>query len=144
MKRDRCILLAEDDENDVVFIQRAFRHAEISNPVQIVPDGQAAIEYLSGSGDFSDRGRYPMPCLLLLDLKMPRKTGLEVLEWARTQPTLRSLPIIILSSSVHSSDIEAAYQNGANAFVTKPSGAPERTELVRMIKGFWLTFNQLP
>lgn len=144
MKRERCILMAEDDENDVVFIQRAFKQAEIHNPLQIVQDGQAAIDYLSGSGSFSDRGQYPLPGLLLLDLKMPHKTGLEVLKWVRTQPALQAIPIIVLSSSVHASDIEAAYQNGANAFVTKPSGAPERTELARMIKGFWLNLNQLP
>lgn len=144
MKRERCVLMAEDDENDVVFIQRAFKQAEIHNLLQVVQDGQAAIDYLSGSGSFADRSQYPLPSLLLLDLKMPHKTGMEVLEWVRTQPALQALPVIILSSSVHSSDVEAAYRNGANAFVTKPSGAPERTELARMIKGFWLNFNQLP
>jgi CheY-like chemotaxis protein len=136
--------MAEDDENDVAFLQRAFRQADVHNPLQVVQDGQAAIDYLKGSGHFSDRGQYPLPCLLLLDLKMPRKTGMEVLEWMRTQPELQSLPVIVLSSSVHSSDIESAYQNGANAFVTKPSGSPERMELAKMIRGFWLTFNQLP
>jgi CheY-like chemotaxis protein len=144
MNRDRCVLMADDDENDVAFLQRAFRQAEVRNPLQVVPDGQAAVDYLSGAGKFADRNQYPLPCLILLDLKMPRKTGLEVLEWLQTQPTFRTYPVIVLSSSVYPSDIEGAYQKGANAFVTKPSGAPERTELVRMINGFWLNFNQLP
>jgi CheY-like chemotaxis protein len=144
MNKERCVLMAEDDENDIAFLQRAFKQAEIHNALQVVQDGQAAIDYLSGAGTFSDRGRYPLPGLLLLDLKMPRKTGMEVLEWIRARETLRSLPIIVFSSSVYPADIETAYRKGANAFVTKPSGAPERTELARMIKGFWLTFNQLP
>lgn len=144
MKKASCVLLAEDDENDVAFLKRAFAQADIVHSLHVVPDGQAAVDYLSGSGSFSDRHQFPLPGLLLLDLKMPHKTGMEVLEWIRTQRNLRSLPVIMFSSSVHPAEIEAAYQRGANAFVTKPSGSPERTELARMIKGFWLTFNQLP
>ena len=144
MKKDRCVLMAEDDENDIVFLQRAFRQAEVPNSLQVVQDGQDVIDYLSGAGSFSNRSLYPLPGLLLLDLKMPRKTGLQVLEWIRDQEALRVLPIIVFSSSVHSSDIETAYRKGANAFVTKPSGAPERTRLVHVIKEFWLTMNQLP
>jgi CheY-like chemotaxis protein len=144
MKRERLVLMAEDDENDVAFLKRAFAQAEIHNPLHVAPDGQAAIDYLSGAGAFSDRNKFPLPGLLLLDLKMPRKTGLEVLEWVRAQETLRSLPVIIFSSSVNPSEIEIAYQKGTNAFVSKPPGSPERIELAKMIKGFWLTFNQLP
>ncbi len=142
MKSDRIILMAEDDENDVVFLQRAFAQAQISNPLQVVEDGQAAIDYLSGTGKYSDRTLYPLPGLVILDLKMPRKTGLEVLQWVRSQEKLRGLAIIMFTSSVHPAEIDTAYRMGANAFVTKPSGAPERTELAKMIKGFWLTFNE--
>jgi len=144
MKKDRSVLLAEDDENDVSFLKRAFGHAEITNPLHVASDGQVAIDYLSGAGEFSDRNAYPLPGLLLLDLKMPRKTGMDVLRWIRSQANLRSLPVIMLTSSVHPQEIAAAYETGANAFVTKPSGTPERTELARLIKGFWLSFNQLP
>ena len=142
MKKNHCILVAEDDENDITFLQRAFARAEISNPLYFVPDGQAAIDYLSGTGTYSDRTQYPLPGLLLLDLKMPRKTGMDVLKWLRSQEALRCLPAIMFSSSTHPAEIENAYRNGANAFVTKPSGMPERIELARMIKGFWLTFNE--
>jgi CheY-like chemotaxis protein len=144
MKKECCILVAEDDENDVTFLQRAFAKAEIRNPLYFVPDGQTAIDYLSGAGTYSDRIQYPLPGLLILDLKMPHKTGMDVLKWLRSRETLRCLPAIMLSSSTHPAEIEAAYRNGANAFVTKPSGIPERAELARMIKGFWLTFNEFP
>ncbi len=144
MRRGRAILLADDDENDVMFLQRAFAQAEIANPLQVVHDGQAAIDYLAGIDGFADRTQFPLPCLVLLDLKMPKKTGMEALQWMRGQPNYRSIPVIMFSSSVHPAEIETAYQSGANAFVTKPSGAPERTELARLIKGFWLHFNQVP
>ncbi len=83
MRNGSTILLAEDDENDVTFLRRAFKQAEIVNPLQVVPDGQSAIDYLVGAGEFSDRGQFPLPGLVLLDLKMPRKTGTETLQRIR-------------------------------------------------------------
>jgi CheY-like chemotaxis protein len=136
-----CILLAEDDENDVLFLQRAFRQAEIANSLQVAPNGQVAIDYLAGAGIYADRVQYPMPCLAMLDLKMPRKNGMETLEWIRGREDLRVLPVIMFSSSVHPEEIDMAYRLGANAFRTKPSGAPERLELAKKIKQFWLTTN---
>jgi CheY-like chemotaxis protein len=144
MNNTRCILLAEDDENDVIFLRRAFAKAEITNPLHVAPDGQVAIDYLAGTGPYADRDAYPLPGLLMLDLKMPRKTGMDVLLWLRAEQRNWSVPVIMFSSSVHPAEIRAAYEAGANAFVTKPSGSPERMELARMIKGFWLEFNQLP
>ena len=142
MSKERCILLAEDDENDVLFLQRAFRQAEITHPLQVTRDGQEAIDYLSGVEPWADREKFPLPVLMLVDLKMPRKNGMEVVEWIRQQTRFRSLPVIIFSSSVHPAEIEQAYKLGANAFVTKPSGSPERLEFARTVKGFWLKFNQ--
>lgn len=138
------ILLVEDDENDVFFLKRAFKEAEILNPLRVARDGQEAIDYLAGIGEFADRTRYPLPCLMILDLKMPNKTGLEVLHWLREQPILRSIPVILFSSSAHRYDIERAYRLGANAFVVKPSSSEDRTDLARLIKGFWLRFNEPP
>jgi CheY-like chemotaxis protein len=140
----RHVLLAEDDENDAIFIQRAFKQADVTNVLHIVQDGQMVIDYLSGNGPFSDRGQHPMPSLLMLDLKMPRKTGMEALCWIREQEGFQCLPVIMLSSSVHPLEIAEAYKKRANAFITKPSGTPERAEMARLIKGFWLNFNQLP
>ena len=144
MKSGKPVLVAEDDENDVFFLQRAFQQAKIENPMHVVRDGQEAIEYLSGAGDFSDRKTHPLPRLLILDLKMPRRTGLEVLAWLHEQPELHCLPVIVLSSSAQARDIEKAYDLGANAFVVKPAGVEKRVELARLIGAFWLELNEEP
>jgi CheY-like chemotaxis protein len=137
-----CLLVAEDDANDVFFLKKAFQQAEIQNPLHFVHDGQEAIDYLAGIGKFCDRDQYPLPSLLILDLKMPRKTGMEVLKWLGEQPELRRLPVVVFTSSAHQKDVERAYDLGANAFVVKPSTNSRRIELARVIKGFWLEFNE--
>jgi CheY-like chemotaxis protein len=141
---ESSVLFVDDDENDIFFLKRAFKDAGISNPLIVAHDGQEAIDYLSGLGAFSDRREYPLPCFLILDLKMPRKTGMDVLQWLRAEPVFRCLPVMILSSSAHRYDVERAYRLGANSFVVKPASVDKRTELARHIKGFWLNFNQPP
>jgi CheY-like chemotaxis protein len=138
------ILVAEDDENDVLLLERAFKEAAIANPVRFVRDGQEAITYLEAVCRSVERGEPRAPGLLLLDLKMPRRTGMDVLRWLHEQPILRCLPVIVFSSSANQSDVERAYLLGANAFVTKPSSVEQRAALARFIKGFWLEFNQPP
>ena len=144
MKILRSVLLAEDEPNDIFLLQHAFEQAEVLNPLHTVNDGQEAIDYLSGSGNFADRAQFPIPSLVILDVKMPRKSGIEVLAWLRQQKGLGCLPVLILSSSAHPDDVEKAYQLGANAFVVKPPGVAQRTELAKMLKGFWLSMNELP
>jgi CheY-like chemotaxis protein len=144
MKNQRCILLAEDDPNDVLLLQLAFQEAGLHNPLYVVGDGQEAIDYLSGTEKFSDRSQFPVPDLLILDLKMPRKTGIDVLHWMAKDEAVRCLPTLMLSSSTHPGDIEKAYRLGVNAFVVKSPGTMQRTELARIIKQFWLTLNELP
>jgi CheY-like chemotaxis protein len=144
MSSSATLLIAEDDDNDLFFLQRAFDTAEVKNPLQIVRDGQEAIEYLSGAGSFADRIKFPLPHLFLLDLKMPRKTGMEVLEWLSEQPELRCLPVVVFSSSANRRDIERAYELGANAFVVKPSSMIERAELAKAMGLFWLESNEPP
>jgi CheY-like chemotaxis protein len=144
VKSGYSFLVAEDDENDVFFLQRAFQQAKVENPLNVVRDGQEAIEYLSGEGKFSDRTLYPLPHLLILDIKMPRKTGLDVLDWLREQPELRCVPVVVLSSSAHRTDIERAYELGANAFVVKPASLERRVELAKLIGAFWVGFNEGP
>ncbi len=134
------ILLAEDDETDVFLLQRAFRQAQVLNPLHIVPDGFEAIERLSRS---KSRPEDQTPGLVILDLKMPRQNGLEVLQWMREQPVIRSIPVLILSSSVNQRDFEAAYELGANGFLTKPPSLEERKELAQFIKD-WLRLIQAP
>ena|ERR1051325_3497436 len=138
------LLIAEDDENDVFFLRHAFGQAEITNPLHVARDGQEAIEYLAGEGKYSDRAQHPKPCLLILDLKMPRRNGVDVLKWKREQPQLDCLPVIVLSSSADQDDIELAYALGANAYVVKPGSIKKRTGLAMGIKTFWLEFNAPP
>jgi len=133
----------EDDPNDVFFLQHAMKKAGVANPIQVAIDGQQAIDYLKGAGKFADRELFPLPCLVLLDLKLPHVMGLEVLKWIRSQP-LEHLVVIILSASGEAVDIATAYRLGVNAFLTKPSEASELESLVIAIRDFWLMRNVLP
>jgi len=110
------ILYAEDDENDAFLANRAFEKAEILNPLVVVSDGKAAIEYLAGTGQYANRTEYPLPCLILLDLKLPRVSGLEVLKWIRSQPSVCTLPVLMLTSSNQDGDVHRAYILGAKKF----------------------------
>jgi len=135
------ILYAEDEENDAFFLKRAFAQAGITHPLVVVSDGQQVMDYCSGSGPFGNRLEYPLPCLMLLDLNMPRKTGMEVLKWIREEPAVRTLPVIVLSSSLQDSDIHRAYVVGANAYLTKPSQPEELIVMAKAIQDFWLNQN---
>lgn len=139
----KTILQVEDDPNDVFLFQHAMKKAGMTNPIQVASDGQEAIDYLQGTGKFADREKYPFPCLILLDLKLPYVMGLEVLKWIRTQPGT-ALTVLILTASGEEADVESAYRLGANAFLTKPSEASKLHDLVKAIKDFWLTHNVLP
>jgi len=133
------ILLAEDDENDVWLVKRALNSGDIRNPVQVVRDGQEAIAYLCGDNEFADRQRYPIPQLALLDINMPKLTGLDVLEWIRAQAHdgLRRLPVIIMSSSNLQRDIDRAYDLGVNAYLVKPAAMDKLVETMRATTEFW-------
>lgn len=140
MNQSASILLVEDDEADVLLLRRAFKDADIQNPLQVARDGQEAIDFLARPWlPPGDR----LPALVLLDLKMPRRTGAEVLAWMRDKPVLCTVPVIIFSSSANRNDIEQAYCLGANAFMVKPPSLGERLELARFLKQ-WLRLNQPP
>jgi two-component system response regulator len=119
------------------------RKVGVANPIQVARDGQQAIDYLSGAGKFADRKEFPLPCLLLLDLKLPYVMGLEVLKWIREQAG-PVMPVLVLTASAQNADIVAAYGLGANGFLTKPSEAGKLEDMVRAIQAFWLTYNTLP
>ncbi len=127
------IMQVEDDPHDVLFLRRAFQSAGITNELVVAQDGQEAVDYLSGVGEFGNRDRHPLPCLIILDLKMPRLTGLEVLEWLRKQPDLACLPVIMFSSSAQENDVERACHLGANSVVVKPQGIREREDCARAV-----------
>ena len=144
MREHAVILLAEDREDDVVLIRRAFEKAKIPNPLYIVRDGEEAIWYLKGEGKFANRAEYPLPDLLLLDLKMPRVDGFEVLSWIRQEPGLTPLRILVLTSSDEIYDVNRAYQLGANSFLVKPHDFDDFTQLSVIIKDFWLQRSKAP
>jgi len=145
MIHKHTVLLVEDDPNDILLIQRAFRKAKLTNiNMQVIQDGDAAIDYLDGAGDYTDRDRYPFPVLILLDLKLPRRSGLEVLGWLRQQPELRRLPVIILTSSQENTDVNRAYDLGANSYLVKPLGLNALVEVVTTINMYWLLLNESP
>jgi CheY-like chemotaxis protein len=145
MKPDgQAILLVEDDSNDVFFIKYAFESAGITNPVIVVEDGLKAVRYLAGEGTYADRVHYPLPCLVLLDLKLPGKTGLDVLRWIQNRAELRRLPVVVLTSSSNTADVDEAYALGARSFLVKPFSVEERLKLARAIKSFWFEWSQFP
>lgn len=145
MIHKHTVLLVEDDPNDILLIQRAFRKANLTNiSMQVIQDGDAAIDYLDGAGDYTDRDRYPFPVLILLDLKLPRRSGLEVLGWLRQQPELRRLPVIILTSSQENTDVNRAYDLGANSYLVKPLGLNALVDVVTTINMYWLLLNESP
>jgi len=132
------ILLAEDDRNDAELFTHALRRNDAPARVEIVSDGEELINYVRGKGKYTDRKVHPFPSLILLDLKMPRLTGLEVLEWLRNQPECGKLPIIMMSGSGLEQDIDRAYNLGVNTYFTKPARLEHLTELVRVMVDYWL------
>jgi CheY-like chemotaxis protein len=141
MRRDGTILLVEDNPDDVFFMQRACKSAQIENRLQVAIDGQEAIDYLAGAGNFADRAKFPFPCLVLLDLKLPRKTGHEVLGWARQQKDFVTLVIIALTTSREPKDIYEAYRLGVNAYLVKPTSPALLAESMRAVREFWIGQN---
>jgi CheY-like chemotaxis protein len=138
------ILLVEDDTNDILFIERAFRQAQLNSPINIVRNGDEAVAYLSGEGQYANRENYPLPLLILLDLKLPRRSGLEVLEWLREQPIIKRIPVVILTSSKESIDVNRAYEIGVNSYLIKPVKFEALIKMMETINLFWLQLNQYP
>ena len=131
------ILVAEDDASDLWLVTQALQATEFPTRLEVSRDGDEAINYLLGREEFGDRERHPVPNLLLLDLKMPRVNGMDVLRWVRRSVDYCCLPVVMLSGSVVQEDIDQAYRNGANAFFTKPSGFHALKHLMHHIVGFW-------
>ena len=140
MSTNPVILLVEDNEDDIFLMKRSLKSAGITNPLCVVEDGQRAIDYLGGVGEFADRNKHPRPSVVFLDLKLPLKSGREVLAWIREQ-RIENLVVLVLTSSSEPSDIREAYRLGANSYVVKPPTAAELLELARAFKSYWLEFN---
>ncbi|MBE9001397.1 response regulator [Nostoc sp. LEGE 12447] len=138
------ILLVEDNPKDILLIQRAFRKAGIINPLQVVNDGDAAVLYLSGEKPYSERSHYPLPVLVLLDLKLPRRSGAEVLMWLRQQPILKRMPVVVLTSSREYGDVNHLYDLGVNAYMVKPVAFNNLVEIIDILNRHWIVFNEKP
>lgn len=138
------ILLAEDDPDDVLLTNIALRKARLANPLQVVRDGEEAIAYLSGEGQFSDRHRFPLPILLLLDLNMPKLNGFQVLEWLRKHPELSRLPVAVMTSSDHDPYVTRAFELGADSYLMKPPDAEALLALVQRLHAYWLIVQEGP
>lgn len=137
------ILLVEDNEDDAFFMQQAVKDAEIPNPIVHVEDGQQAIDYLAGTDRFADRSKHPLPLVVFLDLKLPMRTGHQVLQWIRAQPEFEKLVVIVLTSSSEPVDLNRSYQLGANSFVVKPPTSAQLVELAEAFKLWWLRQNRV-
>lgn len=138
------ILHVEDDDDDFFFVQRAAKTIGLTCKITRACDGQEALDYLSGEGSFSNRKEFPIPSLVLLDMKLPRMMGMEVLRWIRANPELRSLVVIVFSSSPVTNDVDNAYDLGVNSFLVKPSGMDKFEHVLRLIRDYWLKVSELP
>ena len=135
------LLVAEDSADDALLLERALRLSKSSFRMIRVANGDDCIAYIEGTGNYSDRSLFPSPKVVLLDLKMPRKDGFEVLQWRQQIPAAAGIPVVVFSSSGLSADIARAYRLGANSYVIKPI-SPERLELmVKSLHGWWDVFN---
>ena len=138
------ILHVEDDSNDALLFQHACRKAGMDVNLQVAADGEEALAYLKGADQFNNRETHPLPNLVVLDLKLPRVNGFDVLAWLRNEQKLRRLPVIVLTSSSHQSDVTRAYDLGANSFLVKPLAFEALVDLAKGINQYWLSLNQGP
>jgi CheY-like chemotaxis protein len=132
------VLYAEDEESDAFLFQRAFQKVNVSHPLVVVKDGQEAVNYLSARKHHSDRHDHPVPALIILDLKMPRMTGFDVLGWISGRPELKEIPVIVLSSSSAEADIRKAREMGARDYLVKPHHLAEYMTIVQALHARWL------
>jgi CheY-like chemotaxis protein len=138
------ILLVEDNRMDVELTLDAFREARLLNPIHVSPTGEDALDYLFGRGKYTNRNTYPLPNLVLLDLKLPGISGFDVLRQVKAAPLLKRLPVVILTSSKEEGDRALSYDIGANSYLVKPVSFEGFLSVVRQIEGYWLSLNVAP
>ena len=138
------ILIADDDTQDAMLMRMAARRAGLALRLESVGDGEQAIDYLLGRHRYADRQSHPFPSMMLLDLKMPRLSGFDVLDFVRREPDLRRLPVVIFSSSDDPKDIQRAYDAGANSYLCKPHSNDDLSALLKALEDYWCKFNRFP
>ena len=139
---NRAILLVKNNEDDVFLMQRALKGAEITNPLSVVEDGQQAIDYLGGDGKYADRATYPLPAVVFLDLKLPYKSGHEVLSWIRERKNFAAMVVVVLTSSNEPRDVRKSYELGGNSYIVKPPTPAQLLEMAKAFKWYWLEYNK--
>lgn len=138
------ILLVEDNEDDIELTRMAFRESKVANRVDVVRDGEEALDYLFCRGDHAHRKDDPLPAVVLLDLRLPKMDGLDVLEKLRNDRTTRYLPVVVLTSSREQDDLIGSYDRGANSFIRKPVEFEKFSKAVRELELYWLVLNEAP
>jgi len=138
------ILLVEDNPDHAELVMRNMENFQVANKIFHVEDGEAALEYLRGRGRYTDRGRYPMPHLVLLDLRLPKVDGLQVLKEVKEDNNLRAVPVVILTTSDAERDMAMAYECHANSYLTKPVAFADFSQLLRDLGFYWLAWNRRP
>lgn len=138
------VLLVEDDPDDAFLLEDACRRLGHEGMLRVARDGEEAMAYLLGQGDHADRLRFPLPRVILLDMKLPRMTGLEVLEWRRDQPAMMRIPVVVLTASQSDADIARAYELGANSYLVKPVDSPSQLAMVKAVCEYWVDLNRTP
>lgn len=138
------VLIADDDTQDTMLVRMAAQRVSLCLRFASVANGEEAIDYLMGRSRYADRQAHPFPSMMLLDLKMPRLSGFDVLDYVRRQPRLRQLPIVIFSSSDHPGDIQRAYEAGANSYLCKPHSNNDLSALLKALEEYWCKFNHFP
>ncbi|HZH42951.1 MAG TPA: response regulator [Lysobacter sp.] len=139
--RNGHVLLVEDSADDRFLLERAIRRAPVQVTLSTARDGDEAVDYLAGAGEFTDRERHPLPALILLDWKLPKRTGREVLEWLRARPRFLTLPVVVLTTSAEVQDVHEAYAARANSYLPKLGNSGELAELMACTLVYWLRFN---
>jgi CheY-like chemotaxis protein len=140
----RTILLVEDETSDAKLLLRGFEKTQVLNPIVHLMDGDDALRYLAGKGKFSDRRKYPLPALILLDLKLPGMNGIQLLQWMRIQGEIKRIPVVVLTSDENPDTINAAYDLGANSYLLKPGNPTEIARMVQTIQRYWIKLNEPP
>jgi len=141
MNSKQIILLVDDGEFDVLLMRAAFKKAQFHPVLHVVRNGEEAIAYLAGTGDYNDRARFPLPTLVLLDINMPKKNGFEVLRWLRADPVVKRLSVTMLTASLRPEDVDLAFDLGANSYLVKPSNLESLADMLRTLRD-WIRINQ--
>lgn len=145
MDQERVVLLVEDDPADAHLVQRAFKKTGLDVPMFRLGNGDDAVAYLNGDPPYENRAAYPLPTVILLDIKLPRRSGLEVLQWVRSRKNaVRRIPIVMFTSSRHLTDINTAYDSGANSYLAKPETSSQLMAIAEAFKTYWIQLNQQP